>query len=50
MDEHGSFGLAVVETSDEEGLRRHVAADPVVAAGVLTVEFGRMLSGFLRPR
>jgi uncharacterized protein YciI len=46
----GSFGLAVVETDDEDALRRHAAADPVVTTGTGEIQLGRMLAGFVRPR
>jgi uncharacterized protein YciI len=45
----GSFGLAVVETEDEDELRAHADADPVVTTGTASFEFGRMLAGFVRP-
>jgi uncharacterized protein YciI len=46
----GSFGLAVIETEDEDGLRSFAAADPVVTTGTAQFEIGKMLSGFVRPR
>ncbi len=45
----GSYGLAVVETDDEDALREFAAQDPVVTTGTATFEFGRMLAGFVRP-
>ena len=45
----GSFGLAVIETDDEDALRRHAAEDPVVTSGIGEIEIGRMLAGFVRP-
>jgi uncharacterized protein YciI len=45
----GSFGLAVVETDDEDALREFAARDPVVTTGTARFEVGRMLAGFVRP-
>jgi uncharacterized protein YciI len=50
LDDSGSWGLGVVESDDEEGLRAFAAADPVVTTGTATIEVGRMLAGFVRPR
>lgn len=50
LSDRGSWGLAVVESDDEDALRAHAVADPVVAAGLVTMEVGRMLGGFVRPR
>jgi len=50
LDGTGSWGLGVVEADDEEGLRTFAAGDPVVTSGTGTVEIGRMLAGFVRPR
>jgi uncharacterized protein YciI len=49
LDDTGSFGLAVVETDDEDSLRSFAAYDPVVTTGTARFEFGRMLAGFVRP-
>lgn len=49
LDSTGSWGLAVVEADSEESLRSFAASDPVVLAGVGTLEIGRMLAGFVRP-
>jgi uncharacterized protein YciI len=49
LDGTGSYGLAVVESEDEDTLRAHADADPVVRTGTATFEFGRMLQGFVRP-
>jgi uncharacterized protein YciI len=49
-DEEGSYGLAVVETDDEDELRAHAAQDPVVTTGTARVDLARMLVGFVRPR
>ena len=50
LDGSGSWGLGVVEADDEEELRAFAAGDPVVTTGTATVELGRMLAGFVRPR
>ncbi|MBV8463824.1 MAG: hypothetical protein JO368_11050 [Acidimicrobiales bacterium] len=50
LDESGSWGLGVVETDDEDALRAVAASDPVVTTGTATIELGRMLAGFVRPR
>lgn len=50
LDGHSSWGLGVLETDDEEGLRATAATDPVVLTGTGTIEIGRMLGGFVRTR
>jgi catechol 2,3-dioxygenase-like lactoylglutathione lyase family enzyme len=50
LDATGSWGLGVVETDDEAELRAFAAGDPVVTTGTGTVELGKMLGGFIRPR
>ncbi|HLH28426.1 MAG TPA: YciI family protein [Acidimicrobiales bacterium] len=50
LDGTGSWGLAVIEAEDEQELRAHSERDPVVTTGTGTVELGRMLQGFVRPR
>lgn len=50
LDDTGSWGLGVVESEDEAELRAFAAGDPVVTTGTGTVEIGKMLSGFVRPR
>jgi uncharacterized protein YciI len=50
LGDNGSFGLAVVETDDEDALRAFAAADPVVTTGTAKFEIGKMLAGFVRPR
>jgi uncharacterized protein YciI len=45
-----SYGLAVVETEDEQGLREFAAQDPVVTSGTAAFEFGRMAAGHVRGR
>jgi uncharacterized protein YciI len=50
LDSGGSWGLGVVEAEDEEEIRAFAASDPVVTSGTGTIEVGRMLAGFIRPR
>jgi uncharacterized protein YciI len=50
LDASGSWGLAVVEADSEEELRAFAAQDPVVTTGTGTVEIGKMLAGYVRPR
>jgi uncharacterized protein YciI len=50
LDSTGSWGLGVVEGDDEEELRAFAADDPVVASGTATIEVGKLLAGFVRPR
>ncbi len=50
LDEGGSWGLGVVESDDEDGLRAFAAGDPVVTTGTAEMEVGKMLAGFVRPR
>src|SRR6059058_6434983 len=50
LDGSGSWGLGVVEADDEEELRAFAADDPVVTTGTGTIEVGKMLAGFVRPR
>ena len=50
LDSSGSWGLGVVEADDEDELRAFAAADPVVVTGTASMELGKMLAGFVRPR
>lgn len=50
LDSTGSWGLGVVEADNEEELRAFAAGDPVVTTGTGTIEVGKMLAGFVRPR
>ena len=50
LDATGSWGLGVVEADDEHELRAFAAGDPVVTTGTGTIEVGKMLRGFVRPR
>ena len=46
----GSRGPGIVEADDEQELRAFAADDPVVTTGTGTIEVGKMLGGFVRPR
>ncbi len=48
LDKTGSWGLAVVESEDEDELRSFAAKDPVVTTRTATLEAGKMLAGFVR--
>jgi hypothetical protein len=50
LTDDDSYGLAVVETDDEEALREFAAEDPVVTTATAAFEFGRMAAGTVRPR
>jgi len=50
LDGTGSWGLGVVEADDEDELRAFAAQDPVVTSGTATMEIGRLLQGYVRPR
>lgn len=50
LDGTGSWGLGVIEADDEDALRAFADGDPVVTTGTATIEMGRMLAGFVRPR
>lgn len=50
LDGTGSWGLGVVEADDEDEIRALAAEDPVVTTGTATIEVGKMLAGFVRPR
>jgi len=50
LDSSGSWGLGVVEADDDEQLLVFAAHDPVVTTGTATIEVGKMLAGFVRPR
>jgi hypothetical protein len=45
-----SYGLAVVETDDEQALRDFASQDPVVTTGTAGFELGRMAAGHVRGR
>jgi uncharacterized protein YciI len=48
LTDEDSYGLAVVETDDEQGLRDFAAEDPVVTTGTAVYEIGRLASGHVR--
>ncbi len=50
LTEEDSYGLAVVETDDEQALREFAAEDPVVISGTAVFEVGRMPAGQVRGR
>jgi uncharacterized protein len=50
LTDDDSYGLAVVETEDEQELRDFAARDPVVTTGTAQFEIGRLAQGFVRPR
>src|SRR4051794_6818773 len=50
LTDDDSFGIAVVETDDEDALREFAAEDPVVRSGTAAFEFGRMAAGHVRER
>lgn len=51
LTDDDSYGLAVVETDDEQALRDFAAEDPVVTTGTASFEIGRLAdAGFIRRR
>jgi len=50
LTEDDSYGLAVVETDDEQVLRDFAAQDPVVTTGTAAFELGQMAAGHVRGR
>jgi uncharacterized protein YciI len=50
LTDEDSYGLAVVETSDEQALREFAAQDPVVTTGTAGFEIGRLAAGHVRER
>ncbi len=51
LTDEDSYGLAVVETDDEQSLREFAAGDPVVTTETASFEIGRMAdAGTVRPR
>jgi uncharacterized protein len=49
LSDAGTFGLGVVEADDEAELRSFAAADPAVTTGTASLEFGKLLAGYVRP-
>lgn len=50
LTDNDSYGLAVVDTDDEQALREFAAQDPVVTSGTAAFEFGRLAAGTVRAR
>ena len=50
LTEEDSYGLAVVESDDEQALREFAAQDPVVTTGTAAFEFGQLARGHVRGR
>jgi uncharacterized protein YciI len=50
LTDEDSYGLAVVETGDEQALREFAAQDPVVTTGTAAFELGRLAAGHVRGR
>jgi uncharacterized protein YciI len=51
LTDDDSYGLAVVQTDDEQALREFAAEDPVVTTGTAKFEIGRMAdAGTVRGR
>jgi hypothetical protein len=50
LTDDDSYGLAVVETEDEQGLLEFAARDPVVTSGTAAFELGRLAAGHVRER
>ncbi len=50
LTDEDSYGLAVVETDDEQSLREFAAQDPVVTTATADFEIGRLAAGHVRGR
>jgi uncharacterized protein len=50
LTDEDSYGLAVVDTDDEQALRDFAAQDPVVTSGTAGFEVGRLAMGHVRER
>jgi uncharacterized protein YciI len=50
LTDDDSYGLAVVETNDEQALHEFAAQDPVVTTGTAAFELGRLAAGHIRQR
>ncbi len=48
LTDDDSYGLAVVETDDEQAVQEFAAQDPVVTTGTARFEFGRLAAGHVR--
>ncbi len=50
LADEDSYGLAAVDTDDEQALREFAGHDPVVTTGTAAFELGRLASGHVRER
>ncbi len=50
LTDDDSYGLAVVDTDDEQALHDFAAQDPVVTTGTARFELGRLAAGTVRER
>ena len=50
LTENDSYGLAVVQTEDEQSLREFAGQDPVVTTGTAAFELGQLAAGHVRTR
>jgi uncharacterized protein len=50
LTDDDSYGLAVVQTDDEQALRKFAAQDPVVTTATAAFEVGRLARGTVRGR
>ena len=50
LTDQDSYGLAVLDTDDEQAVRDFAAQDPVVTTGTAVFEFGRLAAGTVRGR
>jgi uncharacterized protein YciI len=50
LTDDDSYGLAVVDTDDEQALREFAAQDPVVTSGTAGFEVGKLAAGHVRGR
>jgi len=50
LTDEDSYGLAVIETDDEQALREFAAQDPVVTSATAACELGRLATGHVRGR
>jgi uncharacterized protein YciI len=50
LTDEDSYGLAVVDTGDEQALREFATQDPVVTTGTAVFEIGRLAAGHVRER
>ena len=47
-DDTGAWGLGVIESADEDEVRRMVSDDPAVTSGMARMELGPMLAAIVR--